>query len=208
MNILEELPLKNEKINLIEKNKLSNKSFFLLLDNFSTGRINKWIFLTQEIYKNKSHIFFGAGGPQIDRLIFLENFSNYQMNLNNAGYNQQKVEGSSDPQDYEEQGQEAANAALYSLVSAGILGLSIYLSVIFLLIFLIYKIFFEINKNYSYLRSEDIYFKYSLLVTILLILRSFLENGFMVWGIDHLFFLMCASYVCNYYYSNKKIKIS
>ena len=181
-------------------------SLFLLLDNFSTGRINKWIFLTQEIYKNKSHIFLGAGGPQTDRLIFLESYHNYQENLNNAGYKQKPVEGSSDPQDYEDQGQEAANAAIYSLVSAGILGLSIYLSIIFLLIFLLYKIFFKINKNYSYHRSEDIYFKYSLLVTILLILRSFLENGFMVWGIDHLFFLMCASYVCNYYYSNKKNK--
>ena len=198
-------PLKNKKINLVEKNNLRNLNLCQVIDSLSTGRINKWIFLTKEIYENKSHIFLGLGGPQIDRLIFLKNYHNYQINLDNPCVVQKKIEGKDNPLDYENQGQDAANGAIYSIISAGILGLSIHLSIIFLLIFLLYKIFFKINKNYSYLKSEDIYFKYSLLVTISLILRSFLENGFMVWGIDQIFFLMCASYVINYYYYFKKI---
>ena len=198
-------PLQIEKINLIEKNNSRNLSLCQVIDNLSTGRINKWIFLTKKIYENKSYILLGAGGPQIERLIFLENYNNYVTNSDNSCVGQRKIEGDNNPLDYQQQGQDAANGAVYSIISAGIMGLSIYLFMILLLIFLLYKIFFKINKNYSYLKSDDIYFKYSLLVTISLILRSFLENGFMVWGIDQIFFIMCASYVINYYYYIKKI---
>ena len=113
-------------------------------------------------------------------------------------------DNSSYKKDFFVQGQDVANGALYSFASAGILGLIIYFSIIFLLIFLLYKILVNFDKNYSYIKSSDIYFKYSSLVSLILILRSFLENGFMVWGIDQLFFILCASYVCNYYYFFKQ----
>ena len=37
-------PLKNKKINLVEKNNLRNLNLCQVIDNLSTGRINKWIF--------------------------------------------------------------------------------------------------------------------------------------------------------------------
>jgi hypothetical protein len=193
--------LQGERLNLTEQNSQTKDNTLKdnTLDAISTGRINKWIFITKELYNNKSYILFGRGGPQIDRLIFAENFHNYQINTKN--YQSSEIKNFLMIKDY--QGQDVANGALYSILSAGILGLFIYLFIIFLIIFLLYKILVNIDKNYSYFKSKDIYFKYSSLVAIILILRSFLENGFMVWGVDQLFFILCASYVCNYYYSFK-----
>ena len=174
------------------------KNIFEEADVISTGRINKWIFITEEIYSNVSYILLGRGGPQVDRLIFAEKFTVFQEKKPFLNDN------SSYKKDFFVQGQDVANGALYSFASAGILGLIIYFSIIFLLIFLLYKILVNFDKNYSYIKSSDIYFKYSSLVSLILILRSFLENGFMVWGIDQLFFILCASYVCNYYYFFKQ----
>lgn len=191
---------KNEKKNEIEE-QFDKLSLERKIDIFSTGRLNKWFFAINEIYSNKIEILFGMGGPQSDRLLFMEKFYSYQVkeNLNNqikTAKNLEQPKNNSTTQ----QGQDIANGALYSLITAGVLGFLIYLFIILFFIVLIFKILLRTSASYSYYNSKDIYYKYSSIVLIFLILRSVIENGFMVWGIDNIFFLMCSGYICKYYF--------
>ena len=129
----------------------------------TTGRVKKW----QCALNLKNDLILGYG-PEYDRKI-----------INNNDY-----------QSY--QGQDVANAALYAIISGGIIGLSCYILLIFKFVKLCY-IFF-INKKKYYLK-ENYFFSGSLITIGYLIGRSFFENGFINYGIDFLLFILCYIYI-------------
>jgi hypothetical protein len=81
-------------------------------------------------------------------------------------------------------GSTAANAFLYALSSAGIIGFLIMILIYFQIIKELYKIYLE-KKNYNF------YIYSSIFILIILLIRSILESSFAVFGIDYIFFLQC-----------------
>jgi hypothetical protein len=86
-----------------------------------------------------------------------------------------------------------SNAALYTFLSCGIFGLSILILIYFNLIILLYK---KIKRSY-YLLAENEYTKISFFLITFIVLRSLLENSFVIFGIDSIF-LLIAIQLFNY----------
>jgi O-antigen ligase len=78
-----------------------------------------------------------------------------------------------------------SNALLYAFLSCGIIGVLILLLIYLNLIILIYK---KIKSNFS-LFLENEYVKISFFLILFIVLRSFLENSFSIFGIDFVFLL-------------------
>jgi hypothetical protein len=89
----------------------------------------------------------------------------------------------------------AANALLYALSSAGVIGVLLIILIYFLTLKELYKIYLE--KNYY-----NFYITVSLFFLIILLLRSILESSFAVFGIDYILFLQSYLIIKK----NKKIK--
>ena len=92
-----------------------------------------------------------------------------------------------------------SNALLYSLLSGGILGI---LGLLMLYIFIIFEIlkFFLIKINIS----EEIFGYSSIFIILFLLLRSLVENSFLIFGTDHIVFILCILYLKNINLMNQK----
>jgi O-antigen ligase len=78
-----------------------------------------------------------------------------------------------------------SNALLYAFLSCGIIGALILLLIYLNLIILLYK---KIKSNFS-IFLENEYVKISFFLILFIVLRSFLENSFSIFGIDFVFLL-------------------
>ena len=93
-------------------------------------------------------------------------------------------------------GNDAANGLVYLLLCGGLLGLFSF--------FIIIKKYFKIIFNAFYYKknlSNDVYLCFSICCIISLGLRSLVENGFLVYGVD---FLLVTS---SFFYIVKKLKL-
>lgn len=79
-----------------------------------------------------------------------------------------------------------SNALLYAFLSCGIIGVLILLLIYLNLIILLYK---KIKSNFS-IFLENEYVKISFFLILFIVLRSFLENSFSIFGIDFVFLLI------------------
>jgi hypothetical protein len=136
------------------------------LDDFSTGRIDKWRIVSVHIINSKiKNILFG-NGPQFDRQIITT------------------------------RGNDLSNGILYTFLCGGLLGLLFF----FILMKKILKIILYAFYNKQKLNT-DVYFCFSVCCIISLTLRSLIENGFHVYGVD---FLLITSSI---FYLIKKLKL-
>jgi hypothetical protein len=93
----------------------------------------------------------------------------------------------------------ASSALFYSLISGGITGVLIYLSIFFKTLKLVFITF--LRKKF-FLKDNNLLTISSFFILAALLVRSLVENSFMLFSIDNIFFLTC------YYILNKKIKQS
>jgi hypothetical protein len=90
----------------------------------------------------------------------------------------------------------ASSALFYSLICGGITGVLIYLSIFFKTLKLVFITFLR-KKNFF--KNNNLLTISSFFILIALLLRSLVENSFMIFSIDNIFFLTC------YYILRKKI---
>jgi len=91
----------------------------------------------------------------------------------------------------------ASSALFYSLICAGISGVLIYILIFYKNLKLIFFIFLN---NKSFIKKSTLLTISSFFILIALLIRSLVENSFMLFSIDNIFFLTC------YFILNKKIK--
>jgi hypothetical protein len=92
----------------------------------------------------------------------------------------------------------ASSAFFYSLICAGLFGILIY----FLICANIIKLMTVYIKKKLLIPENEIISKCSLFIMISILLRSLVENSFMIFSVDNLLFLIC------YFILIKKLKIS
>lgn len=90
------------------------------------------------------------------------------------------------------QGQDAANGAVYALICGGIVGLCCYLLILFKYLNMCIHFFILKKKNYL---IKDLFFLSSFVTVGYLIGRSLFENGFSSYGIDLLIFIPCYIFI-------------
>jgi hypothetical protein len=93
----------------------------------------------------------------------------------------------------------ASSALFYSLICGGITGVLIYLSIFFKTLKLVFITFL---RKKIFFKNNNLLTISSFFILIALLLRSLVENSFMIFSIDNIFFLTC------YYILSKKIKQS
>jgi hypothetical protein len=93
----------------------------------------------------------------------------------------------------------ASSGLFYALICGGVLGLLIYILIFYTTLKLIFFIFL---KNKSFFKNNNLLTISSFFIVITLLLRSLVENSFMIFSVDNIFFLTC------YYILSKKIKQS
>ena len=154
--------------NLTENfNNITNRKGNLnILNIISTGRFDKWIFVSTHIIDSKiKNILFG-NGPEFDRKIIST------------------------------RGNDISNGLIYLLLCGGLFGLFSFFIIIKRNLNIILKTFYN-KKNLD----KDVYFCFSICCIISLGLRSLVENGFLVYGVD---FLLVTS---SFFYVIKKLKL-
>ena len=93
----------------------------------------------------------------------------------------------------------ASSALFYSLICGGVTGVLIYLAIFFKTLKLVFITF--LRKKF-FLKNNNLLTISSFFILAALLVRSLVENSFMLFSIDNIFFLTC------YYILNKKIKQS
>jgi len=93
----------------------------------------------------------------------------------------------------------ASSALFYSLICGGVTGVLIYLAIFFKTLKLVFITF--LRKKF-FLKNNNLLTMSSFFILAALLVRSLVENSFMLFSIDNIFFLTC------YYILNKKIKQS
>lgn len=180
---------------------LDTKSFeknYKNLNVITSGRTKIWKNLFPFIVEKP---IFGHG-PQADRYIIKSGIISYDLIAGDRFFVQSDFLGMSNidlPYSWESTQQErlntsSSNAFIYSLLSAGTIGGIIYLA---LIVITILKTSFLIFNKKIFENDKDIYIKSSILIMIILILRSIIESGFMTYGIDFLLFIVCFMQINN-----------
>jgi hypothetical protein len=93
----------------------------------------------------------------------------------------------------------ASSAFFYSLICGGVSGVLIYILIFYKSLKLIFFIFL---RNKFFFKKNNLLTISSFFILIALLLRSLVENSFMLFSIDNIFFLTC------YYILIKKVKQS
>ena len=141
-----------------------NKSSIISkLNVITTGRIKKW---HCAIYLSNNNLL--GNGPEYDRKLLIRGANPFI-----------------------KQGEDVANAAIYTFLAGGLISLICFL----IIIFKYFKITFEfliLKKNY-YLK-ENYLFLGSLITSGYLIGRGFFENGFAAYSIDYLILISCLTF--------------
>ena len=138
------------------------------LDSATSGRTRIW----KNLFKHMKEKYIIGYGPQADRYII-------------SSTTIQKLRRDT----------SASNALIYSQLCAGIFGSLVYF---LLILFSIYKCYYLIFKKKIFINSNNICVQSSLSIIIFLILRSIVESGFMIFGIDFMLFVICFSIIDNY----------
>jgi hypothetical protein len=169
----------NPKINsTLKYNEIESSQYnrILGLRNDSSGRLSIWK-KSLVIVKEKK-ILLGYG-PQADRFLL------FQYKIKNENNNYYKYNNEASIYD-----NNASNALMYAYLCGGIFGFFLLSAVFLLATFAIiknifYKEIFLYNKN-----SSNIWLNYSTTLLTYLIIRSFFENSFSVFGLDYIFFIL------------------
>ena len=169
-----EIATKKPDSRLLPEYFLEGKKF--LYYSSSSGRKNIWK-VSFKIIKEKKIIL--GYGTQADRLLLSE----YNLLLRDKGevvsiYQNGDVIIIFD--------NNASNALIYSYLSGGVFGIFLILIIYYIVIKEIYGIIF-IKKN---IFSKDVTITFSHITLIYLTIRSIYENGFAVFGIDFIFFIL------------------
>lgn len=145
------------------------------IQTYTSGRTEIWKKSLEIVFKQK---YFLGFGPQADRYLL-------------AKYAKNHLEA--------QWGNNSSNGLIYSIMSAGVVGLIFF-------IFIFYKILFLIYVNYfrSNVFKKNDYFKIVCFIFMLImLLRTGFENGFFVFGID--FIILISSYYFLIFHNGKKI---
>jgi hypothetical protein len=146
-------------------------------DALSTGRLTIWSRTLKIIDQDKN--FIGIG-PQADRILLKKE----KLNIN--------------PAERHFWDNNTSNGILYSFLSGGIVSLAFFIIIYFLIFFEIYKSIF-LKKIYQ---KKNPYINFSIMTLAFLLLRSFFENSYAVFGVDSLF--VCIAYSILYRFNNSK----
>ena len=144
-------------------------------NEYSSGRFAIWERCFNILIKNKYIIGFG---PQADRYLITK----YLKNDLHASW-----------------GNNSSNAILYSLLSAGIIGLLFILFIYFKSIKLLILCLFKFKDVF---KGTNVYLVTSFCILSFVLFRSLFENSFLVFGID--FFL----FIISYFYIKLTLKIA
>ena len=87
-------------------------------------------------------------------------------------------------------GHHASNGYIYSLISSGIIGFVVFITLNFIIFFKIVKIIFK--HQIQYLNTKP-YLTASILCIIFLQIRLLYENSFAIYGVD--LFILLSSYL-------------
>ena len=140
------------------------------------GRTTKFKFLLKDFWDR--NLYLGAG-PEYDRSLILSRQTYFEKKFSTEkGFVTQQTST------------DAANGFIYSLLSSGIFGGLVYLTIIF---YYCYSCIFFYRRKNNFLNQPMIIF--CILSTGYLIGRSIIENGFISWGADFLITLACLSYI-------------
>ena len=145
------------------------------LNEYSSGRFQIWESCFKILIENKYIIGFG---PQADRYLITK----YLKNDLHASW-----------------GNNSSNAILYSLLSAGIIGLLFILFIYFKSIKLLILCLFKFKDVF---KGTNVYLVTSFCILSFVLFRSLFENSFLVFGID--FFL----FIISYFYIKLTLKIA
>ena len=146
-------------------------------DALSTGRLTIWSRTLKIIDQDKN--FIGIG-PQADRILLKKD----KLNIN--------------PAERHFWDNNTSNGILYSFLSGGVVSLAFFIIIYFLIFFEIYKSIF-LKKIYQ---KKNPYINFSIMTLAFLLLRSFFENSYAVFGVDSLF--VCIAYSILYRFNNSK----
>jgi hypothetical protein len=152
----------HEKCNDVYAN-ITN-TIIINLNTLTTGRIKKWLCAFN--LSNKDLI---GNGPEQDRRLLVRGANPFI-----------------------KQGEDVANAAIYTFLAGGLFSLTFFL----IIIFKYFKMCFEfliLKKNY-YLK-ENYLFVGSLITSGYLIGRGFFENSFASYSIDYLILISCLTFI-------------
>ena len=136
--------------------------FVTKLNNLSTGRLIKWIFIIQ-----KNEKYFLGQGPNMDRKFFQTEILKIDKNKSNH------LDGAND----------SASGILYTHISSGILG------IISIIIFFISILIILIKERILFDKSNILLNVY-LFIFLFLSLRIFFEIGYFIHGIDYLLLML------------------
>ncbi len=164
-------PKKLQENNIFVKpvEKISNTSLFFKLNNYSTGRLAKWAYIL--VYNEKQILGYG---PNMDRNFFKDTIDKNRKEVKDPPARKNSLRGASD----------AASGIFYQYIASGIVGL-IGLFLFFILISI--KIISN-TKLQNKFTIEKIYTA----LFIFLSFRVIFENGFLIFGVDFLIFLIAT----------------
>ena len=176
--------------------KNTSEDFNNKLISFSNNRMIAWDFLLQVFFygninhnmkkkvksqgydvssfkfKNKKNLLTGYG-PQADRHFMYNNTNSSESNIIMGPF-----------------GYHASNGYIYSLISSGIIGFLVFITLNFIIFFKIVKIIFK--HQIQYLNTKP-YLTASILCIIFLHIRLLYENSFAIYGVD--LFILLSSYL-------------
>ena len=166
-----DLVLKDKKLGKISKIPSDQRRDLLLPDdtsflNYSSGRIALWKRSIDLVISKKLYLGFG---PQADRYLLSE----------------RAIEDGMNPA----WGNNSSNAIIYCMLSAGLVGLIFILIVYMNVTILLFRTLFR-----KRLKPMSFFMAFNISVLTFLVLRSLFENGFTIFGIDFILF------VISYYY--------
>ncbi len=164
---------KNNKAQSIENKNLLINDKNNYKYSVSSGRIEIWIESVKYLIKEKK--IFGYG-PQGDRYLLSLLAKSHLESI---------------------WGNNSSNAIIYSSISGGLIGL-ISILIIYISLFIL---FLRCFKKIFIHKSQDLYLISSFSIYCYIIMRSFFENGFAVFGID-----FCVL-ITSYYFINSRLSI-
>jgi len=178
LNFIYKNDLKNNRLYLFqgELSKIQSKSEdknFAYINKITTGRLDQWKISSKYIINSQTKNLLFGNGPEFDRKI-----------LQAKGDDILQAKGN-----------DVANGIIYIVLCGGVLGLLSFFIIIKKSLNIIFNAFHN-KKNLN----NDVYFCFSICCIISLALRSLVENGFVVYGVD---FLLIVS---SFFYTAKKLK--
>ena len=161
----------NKRLKIVSKNPADSRRDLIPINsnitNYSSGRIALWKRSIDLVIKKKLYLGFG---PQADRYLLSE----------------RALEDGMNPA----WGNNSSNAIIYSILSAGLVGLIFILIVYLNVIILLFRTLFR-----KRLKPMSFFTAFNISVLTFLVLRSLFENSFTTFGIDFILFIISYYYL-------------